>query len=304
VPAGLMLFSLVILALMAEGLPAIGGSSAAIVFPRTGSTSCVGDAPGDQEGRIQLRCVPENGAGLDVAFRGGRSDVNWYMRLKEIRPEGFPGLILLAVAVTTGGSMLPLRRRSLLNSMGDWWICGHDTGGPASRATCVWVNSVRGSLLAWQSSIPSGASKPASHTTVIIAIKRLCTPGPEVPCPRGRPRPPLGSRRDGRTPLTHSGSRVVVRCRRSPSSNHSGSQVRDGYPQRGGTVRPNEPTRADAYASARHLGRPSGPRSECWRTKPRCKEVTGTSSSCGSLGGWPGFEIAERVMLAGYRSAP
>ncbi len=81
------------------------GASLSLSFQSTGRLECVGTAPGRSEGHVLLVCrLPDGTSALRVAFFGGESQFNGYVRLREIHPAGMPTPLLLAVAVTSGGS--------------------------------------------------------------------------------------------------------------------------------------------------------------------------------------------------------
>ncbi len=98
---GVMVFVLSVI----DWTPPTAAASLSPSFQVTGRLECAGTAPGRSEGRVQLDCRLADGTSvLRVAFFGGERQFNGYVRLREIRPAGMPTPLLLAVAVTTGGS--------------------------------------------------------------------------------------------------------------------------------------------------------------------------------------------------------
>src|SRR3989442_7277195 len=100
-----MLVALALVLSLVDWTPPTAGASLRFSFHLTGRLECRGMAPGRSEGQVLLDCrLPDGTSALRVAFFGGERQFNGYIRLREIRPAGMPTPLLLAVAVTTGGS--------------------------------------------------------------------------------------------------------------------------------------------------------------------------------------------------------
>ena len=81
------------------------GAVVALSFPALGRVTCEGRAPGTKPGRVEMNCRgPRGEALMHVDFFRAHEVFDGYVRLKEIRPAGMPTPLLLAVAVSTGGS--------------------------------------------------------------------------------------------------------------------------------------------------------------------------------------------------------